>query len=108
MTPDESPTPLPPTCPNNAACAVRLVADVRKAGVQEAGAQWLGLACAAMLRQLRSVLPELAGIYDPASGKRWSGAVPIAPRVLTVLSSQGDTVRGPNNGALDCAHFREI
>ena len=46
-------------------------------------------------------LPELAGTYDPAPGKRWGGAVPLAPRVLTVLSARGEIVRGPNDGSLD-------
>ena len=31
-------------------------------------------------RQLRAVLPELTGSYDPAPGKRWGGATPLAPR----------------------------
>ena len=53
-------------------------------------------ACAAVLRhlaehgpasarELRAALPELAGSYDPAPGKRWGGETPLAPRVLTVL-----------------------
>jgi hypothetical protein len=49
-------------------------------------------------RQLRAALPELAGTYDPAPGKRWGGETPLAPRVLTVLSVRGDIVRGPNEG----------
>lgn len=88
----------------------RLIADVRKAGVATDGERWLGRACAAVLghltehgpassTELRAALPELAGSYDPAPGKRWGGAVPIAPRVLTVLSARGDIVRGPNDGA---------
>ncbi len=88
----------------------RLAADVRKAGVAEDGERWLDLACAAVLRrlgevgpasssELRAALAELAGTYDPAPGKRWGGEVPIAPRVLTVLSARGHIVRGPNDGA---------
>jgi len=88
----------------------RLAADVVKAGVATDGARWVNRACAAALRhlgehgpasssELRAALPELAGTYDPAPGKRWGGAVPIAPRVLTVLSARGDIVRGPNDGA---------
>jgi hypothetical protein len=87
----------------------RLVADVRKAGVASDGDGWLDRACAAVLRhlgdtgpsgsvELRAALPELAGTYDPAPGKRWGGAVPLAPRVLTVLSARGEIVRGPNDG----------
>jgi Winged helix DNA-binding domain len=88
----------------------RLTADVRKAGVAADGERWLDQACDAVLRhlaengpasstELRSTLPELAGTYDPAPGKPWGGAVPLAPRVLTVLSARGDIVRGPNDGS---------
>jgi Winged helix DNA-binding domain len=88
----------------------RLAADVSKAGVAADGQRWLDLACAAVLRrlgkhgpassaELRAALAELAGTYDPAPGKRWGGEVPIAPRVLTVLSARGDIVRGPNDGS---------
>jgi len=87
----------------------RLAADVRKAGVAADGQRWLEVACAAVLghlgehgpvtsTELRAALPELAGTYDPAPGKRWGGEIPIAPRVLTVLSARGDIVRGPNDG----------
>lgn len=87
-----------------------LISDVTKAGVATDGERWLDLACAAVLRhldengptsssELRAALPELAGTYDPAPGKPWGGAVPLAPRVLTVLSARGDIVRGPNDGA---------
>ncbi len=87
----------------------KLVADVQKAGVATDGERWLDRACDAVLaylsdhgattaRQLRAALPELAGTYDPAPGKRWGGATPLAPRVLTVLSVRGDIVRGPNDG----------
>lgn len=88
----------------------RLVADVQKAGVAADGDRWLDRACEAVLahltdhgptsaRQLREALPELAGSYDPAPGKRWGGDTPLSPRVLTVLSVRGDIVRGPNDGA---------
>lgn len=88
----------------------RLVADVEKAGVTGDGEGWLRRACAAVLRQLieqgpatstelRARLPELAGTYNPAPGKRWGAEVPLAPRVLTVLSARGEIVRGPNDGA---------
>jgi hypothetical protein len=87
----------------------RLAADVRKAGVAPDGDRWLDLACSAVLRhlgdngpasstELRAALPELTGMYDPAPGKRWGGEVPLAPRVLTVLSARGEIVRGPNDG----------
>lgn len=87
----------------------RLTADVLKAGVAADAERWLHRACDAVLRhlgengpasstELRSALPELAGTYDPAPGKPWGGTVPLAPRVLTVLSARGDIVRGPNDG----------
>ncbi|QLL09736.1 winged helix DNA-binding domain-containing protein [Mycobacterium vicinigordonae] len=88
----------------------RLVADLHKAGVAEDGDEWLDQAGAAVLRhlaqhgpantpELRAALPELAGTYDPAPGKRWGGSTPVAPRVLTVLSARGEVVRGPNDGS---------
>jgi Winged helix DNA-binding domain len=88
----------------------RLVADVHKAGVAADGEQWLVTASSAVLRhldghgplsstELRSALPEIAGTYDPAPGKPWGGMVPLAPRVLTVLSARGEIVRGPNDGS---------
>ena len=87
----------------------RLVADVQKAGITADGDRWLDTACATVLRhlvehgpatarELRAALPELAGRYDYAPGKRWGGESPLAPRVLTVLSVRGDIVRGPNDG----------
>ena len=88
----------------------RLIADVEKAGVARDGTRWLDRACAAVLRhltehgpasakELRAALPELAGNYDPAPGKRWGGDTPLAPRVLTVLSVRGVIVRGPNDSS---------
>jgi hypothetical protein len=88
----------------------RLAADVRKAGVASDGDQWFERASAAVLQhlgehgpasstELRAALPALAGTYDPAPGKRWGGAVPLAPRVLTALAASGEIVRGPNDGA---------
>jgi Winged helix DNA-binding domain len=88
----------------------RLVADVHKAGVAVDGEQWLATASSAVLghldgrgplssAELRSALPEIAGTYDPAPGKPWGGMVPVAPRVLTVLSARGEIVRGPNDGS---------
>ncbi|MBS1694468.1 MAG: AlkZ family DNA glycosylase [Actinobacteria bacterium] len=87
----------------------RLIADAQKAGLAEDGAGWLDAACGAVLRhldehgaatssQLRAALPELAGTYDPAPGKRWGGQTPLAPRVLTVLSAAGEIVRATNDG----------
>jgi Winged helix DNA-binding domain len=87
----------------------KLLSDVHKAGIATDAGSWLDRACDAVLahlteygptsaRQLRAALPELAGSYDPAPGKRWGGDTPLSPRVLTVLSVRGDIVRGPNEG----------
>ncbi|MDP7702229.1 winged helix DNA-binding domain-containing protein [Mycobacterium sp. TY815] len=87
----------------------RLIADLHKAGVTTDGERWLTQASDAVVRhlaehgpasstELRTALPELAGSYDPAPGKRWGGMVPVAPRVLTVLAARGEIVRGPNDG----------
>ncbi len=87
----------------------KLVSDVQKARIAADGEQWLDGAFRAVLRhlaehgptsarQLRAALPELAGTYDPAPGKRWGGDTPLSPRVLTALSVRGDIVRGPNEG----------
>ncbi len=97
----------------------RLAADVRKAGVAADGERWLDRARAAVLRhlsasgpasstELRAALPELAGTYDPAPGRRWGGQVPLAPRVLTVLSARGEIVRGPNDGSWTTSRPRWI
>jgi hypothetical protein len=88
----------------------RLIADAQKAAVCDDGAAWLDAACDAVLRHLsahgptsakdlRAAIPELAGHYDPAPGKRWGGETPLAPRILTVLAVRGDIVRGPNDGS---------
>jgi hypothetical protein len=88
----------------------RLVIDVDKAGVAADGERWLAAAGSAVLRhlgghgplnsaELRTALREIDGMYDPAPGKPWGGMVPLAPRVLTVLSARGAIVRGPNDGA---------
>ena len=68
----------------------RLVADVQKAGVAADGDRWLDRARDAVTahlaehgpasaRQLRAALPELAGTYDPAPGKRSGGALRCPP-----------------------------
>ena len=88
----------------------RLIADLHKAGLAADGEQWLATACSAVLAhlgrhrpfsgtELRAALPEISGTYDPAPGKPWGGMVPVAPRVLTVLSARGEIVRGPNDGS---------
>ncbi|KUI12032.1 hypothetical protein AU193_02760 [Mycobacterium sp. GA-1285] len=87
----------------------RLIADAQNAGICADGDAWLDAARVAVLRHLaeqgptsakdlREALPELAGSWDPAPGKRWGGETPLAPRILTVLAVRGDIVRGPNDG----------
>lgn len=97
----------------------RLIGDVEKAGVAQDGERWVSTACAAVVRhlaehgpasgsELRTALPELAGMYDPAPGKRYGGATPLAPRILTVLSVRGDVLRGPNDGRWTTARPRWV
>jgi hypothetical protein len=95
----------------------RLIADVQKSGIAADGEKWLGHASKAVLahvekhgptgaRELREALPELAGHHDPAPGRPWGGATPVAPRVLTVLAVEGFLVRGPNDGTWTTARPR--
>jgi len=95
----------------------RLIADVQKSGIADDGEKWLGHASKAVLahvekhgptgaRELREALPELAGHHDPAPGRPWGGATPVAPRVLTVLAVEGSLVRGPNDGTWTTARPR--
>ena len=97
----------------------RLIADVEKSGLATDGARWLDTACTAIRRHLhehghansaemRAALPELAGTFDPAPGKRWGGATPLAPRVLTALSVRGDIIRGPNEGSWTTSRHRWV
>ncbi|HSP60986.1 MAG TPA: winged helix DNA-binding domain-containing protein [Ornithinimicrobium sp.] len=88
----------------------RMVArDVERHGVADDGPAWLDRAGRAVLerlagsepvstRRLREELPELRGevVYSPH--KSYGGAVPLAPRVLTLLGAEGRIVRGPNTG----------
>ena len=86
----------------------KVVADVQKAGVAADGEMAGPRLCRSSghlaengptsASELRAALPELAGTYDPAPGKRWGGDTPLSPRVLTVLAVRGDIVRGPNDG----------
>lgn len=97
----------------------RLIADAQKAGVCRDGNRWLEAARTAVLRHLvdqgptsaqalRAALPELAGSYDPAPGKRWGGETPLSPRILTVLAVRGDIMRGPNDGKWTTARPRWV
>jgi hypothetical protein len=90
--------------------ARRLVRDVERAGLHPDGAAWLRAACSAVLAalddgreltaaQLRAEVPLLEGTLSYGAGRSWGGAVPIGPRVLTVLSAEGRVVRAANQGA---------
>ena len=87
----------------------RLARDVEKAGLRSDGARWLDEAGAAVVAalaggrqasaaELRAELPVLEGATTYGEGKSWGGDVPVAPRVLTVLSASGLVVRGTNDG----------
>lgn len=95
----------------------KLIGDVQKSGVVAGGEAWLDTACAAVsahlrehgptgAKELRAALPQLAGHYDPAPGKRWGGETPLSPRVLTVMGARGDIVRGPNDGGWTTSRHR--
>jgi hypothetical protein len=87
----------------------RLIAEVEKAGLFADGAAWLDDACAQVLgalaggrertsSELRAELPVLEGSMRYGEGRSWGGDIPIAPRVLTVLSASGSAVRASNDG----------
>ena len=48
--------------------------------------------------QLRKALTELDGRVTIGTGKSWGGTIPMAPRVLNMMSAAGEIVRGPNDG----------
>jgi hypothetical protein len=88
----------------------RLSRDVEKAGLHRDGERWLERACEQVLEalaegreasasELRAELPLLEGSIAYGEGKSWGGQVPVAPRVLTVLSAAGRIVRATNDGA---------
>lgn len=87
----------------------RLIADVEKAGLFTDGTTWLDDACNQVLdaladgrertsSELRAELPVLEGSIVYGEGRKWGGAAPIGPRVLTVLSASGQVVRASNDG----------
>jgi hypothetical protein len=88
----------------------RLVRDVERAGLRRDGVAWLGAAGRAVLEvlddgreltstQLRAEIPLLEGTLTYGRGRRWGGAVPVGPRVLTVLQARGLVVRASNDGS---------
>jgi Winged helix DNA-binding domain len=87
----------------------RLIREVEKAGLYRDGESWLADATGQVLEalsdgreatssELRDELPLLEGSMSYGEGKSWGGAVPVGPRVLTVLSAAGDIVRASNDG----------
>ncbi len=87
----------------------KLIADVERAGLHADGAAWLDAACDAVraaladgrtetMSELRDELPLLAGAIEYGHSTSWAGRMPLGPRVLTVLSAQGEIVRATNAG----------
>jgi hypothetical protein len=86
----------------------KMIKMIEEAGVASDGARWLRRARKAVLdalaggreatsTELRDELPILQGMVRYGSGK-WSADLPIAPRVLTILSAEGQVVRSTNRG----------
>ncbi|MGH8957089.1 MAG: winged helix DNA-binding domain-containing protein [Acidimicrobiia bacterium] len=87
----------------------RLVKQVESAGLAEDGAAWMKSARRAVVsrlrngddlsaQELREEVPELAGRFVMAPGKKYGGEFSIAPRVLAQFGAEGLIVRGPNQG----------
>jgi hypothetical protein len=86
----------------------RVTKDVVAAGIATDGDAWLQTATDAVVEALRSGplgtaelrerLPQIEGTVIISPGKKWGGAVQMAPRVLTQLGAQGRIVRGDNAG----------
>ena len=83
--------------------------DAERSAVAPDGAVWVEAARQAVLRELasgtptstkdlRALLPELEGRTQGDPTKKWDISTPLAPRILTILGSQGHAVRGPNDG----------
>jgi Winged helix DNA-binding domain len=88
----------------------RLIRQVEQAGLIADGARWLAQAEEAVLAaladgreatssELRQAIPLLEGSIVYGEGKSWGGAVPVGPRVLTILSAAGQVLRASNDGA---------
>jgi len=87
----------------------RLAKAVEQAGLVDDGAAWLAQASQATLQaldlmgeatstQLREAVELLEGSLVYAADKPYGGSVPIAPRVLTILSADGKILRASNRG----------
>jgi Winged helix DNA-binding domain len=92
-----------------AAERARLIRDVEAAGLYRDGGRWLARASKqvvaalsegreASFAELRDELRSMQGRIEVGKGKSWGGMMPVGPRVLTILSTQGRIVRGPNDG----------
>lgn len=88
----------------------RVAKDVEKAGLHRDGERWLRRACAQAMEvladgrarsmaEVRAEAPLLEGSITYGEGRAWGGQAPLGPRVLTVLSARGETVRAANDGA---------
>ena len=84
--------------------------DLVSGGVAPDGERWLQERRAEVLellvaepelaaQQIRERLPALdVRVSSAPAGSRWSGPVPVAPRVLSWLGARGEIVRGTNGG----------
>ena len=86
----------------------KMIKMVEASGIATDGARWLDRARKAVLAaladdrevtstELNAELPILQGTVRAGSGK-WTADVPIAPRILTILSAEGRVVRATNRG----------
>lgn len=89
--------------------ARRLVREVEKAGLHRDGSAWLDRAKQAVMEaladgreltstELRREISLLEGSITYGEGRSWGGQIPVGPRVLTVLSAEGQVVRASNDG----------
>ncbi|GAB3035133.1 hypothetical protein GCM10011376_19290 [Nocardioides flavus (ex Wang et al. 2016)] len=86
----------------------RIAKAIAGARIADDGDAWLDAARAAVLArlahgpatttELRSALPELAGMVGGDTDKPYDRPVPVAPWVLTHLGLEGTVVRGRNGG----------
>ncbi|CUR60066.1 conserved hypothetical protein [metagenome] len=86
----------------------RIAKAISAAGIAPDGEAWLDAAREATLArlaagpattaQLRTEVPELAGMIGGDTDKKWDRPVPVAPWVLTHLGLEGRALRGRNAG----------
>ncbi|MBO0812242.1 MAG: AlkZ family DNA glycosylase [Microlunatus sp.] len=86
----------------------KLIKMIESAGIAADGARWLRTATRAALSalaggreatstELRDEVPILQAVVRYGSGK-WAADLPVAPRILTILSAEGRVVRSTNRG----------